>query len=285
MSHRLLNALCATTIVVVVTGCGRDLLPVAVATPPSISITQLNHPNQGFIGPGPALVAAPSLVDLLGLVHSLGAFPRFDDCAQYVFRVQCWQDIKDPGNSLLLAAVVDEPCAPTQSVTAALSESVKLTITVANRAGCLNGGGSAPLPYLSLVSIPLSQLPADEVTVVLVHTGVSNRTAKMMVDLRRPLNIGTDEQTRMNEVGAAVAAASDDASTRLSNPAQYSFRALGTDRWTDTSLGCPVPGHSYAPADARGYVLFFSVWDRQPQLDMEYHVSGHTLAFCGRVAY
>lgn len=266
-------------------GCGRDLIPTSDATQPPIAVTMLNEQFQGFIGAGPALLAAPSLVDLLGLVHGMGYRPNLDECAAHTqFRAQCWLDIKDPGDALMVATVVDEPCMSAQSVTAALSGITDLVVTVVNPGGCRNGGGSAGLPYLSLLAIPLNTLPADEVTVTVVHTGVTVPPAKVMVDLRRPLNIGTDVRARVNEVDAAKTKASNDATNRLAPGHALSFLAIGTNRWTDTSLGCPVLGHSYSAADARGYIILLK--DSDPlQLPMEYHVSGANWAFCGRVAY
>lgn len=281
---KLLDAFAAIALSTIVAGCGRGLAPAAVVTPPSIPVTELTQ--EGFLfGAGqPALMAAPSLTDLLGLLHGVGVFPGLDECNRLPqVRAQCWLDVKDPGNSLMVAAAVEEPCMLTNSVTAALSATDEVTITVVNSGSC-GHGGMAPLPSLSLLAIPLSALPADEITVKLTHTVVATPPAKMMVDLRRPLNIYTDAQTRSNEVLAAVKAATNDAMNRVVFPAQFSFLAIGTDRWTDMGLGCPIPGQAYTPADARGYVVFLRESD-QSQLAMEYHVSGTTAVFCGRVAF
>ncbi len=262
-------------------GCGRGLTS---ATPPPVAVTELSPQFQGFIGAGPGLLAAPDLVDVLGLIHGMGYRPNLDECARMPeLRAQCWLDIKDPGDSLLIATVVDEPCLTAQSVSGALS-STELAITVVHTGVCGHGGASAGTPYLSLLAIPLTALPADEVTVKVFHTGLAVPMQKMMVDLRRPLTIGTDVQVQTNQIIAAVKAALNDAANRLGPGQAASFLAIGTDRWTDAGLGCPTSGHSYAPQDARGYVVFLKDPDLQ-QLPMQYHISGASLAFCGRTAY
>jgi hypothetical protein len=278
MRTKLLNAVAASALVAALAGCGGGEVP-----SPSISLTKLSH--EGFEGGATQLVAAPSLPDLLGLLHGVGVFPSLDECNRFrQFRAQCWLDVKDPGNSLMVAGLVDLPCKATDSTSATMSATTELTITVANSGDCGRGSGMAPLPFLSLMAIPLSALPADEITVRLLHTGVSVPVAKMMVDLRRPLNVHSDVLGLTTEVIAAHTTAMADAGTRVVYPGQVSLLAIGTNRWTDTALGCLIPGQKHAPSDARGYVVFLRGSD-QPQLAMEYHVSGTTVAFCGRVAY
>jgi len=238
--------------------------------------------NNGLVG-GPMLVAAPTMSDLLGLVYGLGTLIGVDDCNRLPqVRAQCWLDVKDPGNSLLVAARIDEPCMLTLSLTAALSLSDEVTISVTNKYSCI--AGMPPAPHDTLLAIPLTSLPADEITVRLVHVGITTPAAKMLVDLRRPLNVAADMTTRVNDVRAAVTAATNDAVTRVAPGQSFLLWSVGTSRWSDTSLGCPVQGHAYQPAEARGYVVFIRASD-QPTLQMEYHVSGSNLAFCGRVPY
>jgi hypothetical protein len=285
MSDKSRTALATFALLTVVVGCGNVPADNAVATAASIPVTVITNTGFGGGASNTGIVAAPSLTDLLGLVHGLGFFyPRLDECTRVPqFRAQCWLDVKDPGNSLLVAAYVDVPCTVTQSVTAALSLPTEVTIVVVSTPACQNGGYAAPTANLSLLAIPLTLLPVDEVTVNVLHIGISVPTAKMMVDLRRPLNLATDMQARTNEFHAATTAATNDALTRVPPGQTVSFVAFGTNRWTETSLGCPVPGEAYQLADARGYVIFLRGSD-QPQLDMEYHVSGTYVAFCGRVA-
>jgi hypothetical protein len=167
----------------------------------------------------------------------------------------------------------------TDSVTAALTATNEITITVVNSGRC---GGVPALPTLSLLAIPLSALPADEITVKLLHPGMPTYSAKAMVDLRQPLDIHTDLPARISDVKTAISAAERDARSRVAPGQAVSFLAVDADRWTETGLGCPVQGKAYQPADARGFVIFFSSTDQaQP---MEYHISGANLAFCGRVA-
>jgi hypothetical protein len=278
------NAFATFALLTVVVGCGSVPADNAVVTP-SIPVTVITNTGFGGGASNTGIVAAPSLTDLLGLVHGLGFFyPRLDECTRVPqFRAQCWLDVKDPGNSLLVAAYVDVPCTVTQSVTAALSLPTEVTIVVVSTPACQNGG-ELPAANLSLLAIPLTLLPVDEVTVNVLHTGISVPTAKMMVDLRRPLNVATDMQARVDEFHAATTEATNDALTRVPPGQTASFLAFGTNRWTDTSLGCPVLGKPSVAADARGYVIFLRGSD-QPQLAMEYHVSGANVAFCGRVAH
>jgi len=274
MRSKLLNASAAIALLTAWWSCGET---------PSIAVTQVSP--YGFGGSGPALLAAPSLVDLRGLVNGMGPNPGLDDCLRFQdLRATCWLDVKDPGNSLMLAAIVDEPSCQAASITATSSGRNEVTITVDNGWGCaFGGGGTASSPHLSLLAIPLSALPADEITVKLVHIGLAVPLAKMMVDLRRPLNIHQDVQAVTDEVRAARSAAVNDAFSRVAPGRGFTFLAIGTNRWTDTGLGCPRPGQTNAPADARGYVVFLTEY--HPNLAMEYHVSGANVAFCGRVEY
>src|SRR5260370_4273171 len=227
---------------------------------------------------GPMLGEAANVAALLGLVYGLGTLFGIDDCNRLPqVRAQCWLDVKDPGTSLLGAARIDEPCMLTLSLTAALSLPDEVTISVINKNSCI--AGMPPAPHDTLLAIPLTSLPADEITVRLVHVGITTPVAKMLVDLRRPLNIAADMTTRAKDVRAAVTAATNDAVTRVAPGQSFLLSSVGTSRWSDTSLGCPVQGHAYQPADARGYVLFITASD-QPTLQMEHHVSGSNPASC-----
>ncbi len=261
-------------------GCVRGLMHESLASPSSIPLTVIA--KQGFRA-GPPLFAAPSLVDLLGLLHGVGVYPDLDECDRFRdLRDTCWLDVQDPGNSLMVAALVDEPCMLTNSITAALVTTTEIGISVANSGSCPKG--EPPGPNLSLLAIPLRALPSDEITVILQHPGIPAHTAKMMVDLRQPLDIHTDVRVRATEVISSIESAERDAIQRVPPGHTVTFQRVGTNRWSDTALGCSVEGQTYQPADAKGFVVFMRGSD-QPQLAMEYHVSGPTVVFCGRVAY
>jgi hypothetical protein len=183
----------------------------------------------------------------------------------------------------MIAALIDEPCMLTDSVNATLAAATsEITITVINSGSCPKG--LPPSPSLSLIAIPLSVLPAAEMTINLLHPGIPAHSGKMMVDLRQPLDVHSDLPARISEVIASISTSEKDASNRLPPGQAVSFLWIGSNRWTDTGLGCPVQGQAYQPTDARGFVVFLRGTD-QPQMAMEYHVSGPNLAFCGRVAY
>src|SRR5260370_18099447 len=254
------NAFAAFALLGVAVGCGSVPADNAVTTPASIPLTVIA--NDGLVG-GPMLVAAPTLTDLLGLVYGLGTLTSLDECNRLPqVRAQCWLDVKDPGNSLLVAARIDEPCMLTQSVTAALSLPTEVTISVINTTICIPR--MPPPPHDTLLTIPLTVLPTDELTVRLLHVGLTTPVAKMLVDLRQPLDVVTDMRARINEVIAAGAAATNDAVTRVPPGQSVSFVALGTNRWIDTSLDCPVQGKSYSPSHARRYVIFLRGSDHPP---------------------
>ena len=280
MGARSISIALAVILLAVVEGCGPNLSPTAIATPPALPVTVLV--NQGYVA-GPLLVAAPSLTDLLAMVHGIGVRPGLDECQRFQdLRPSCWLDVKDPGDSLLIAALINEPCMLTNSVSAALSSTNEISVTVINSGSC--PGGIPPGPSLSLLAIPLSVLPTDEITLDLVHPGIPAHSTRMMVDLRRPLDVHTDVQARIHDVDTAINAAQQDALKRITPGQTVTFLGIGTNRWADTSLGCPIQGRAYPPADARGLVVFMRGSD-QPQLAMEYHWSGSTLTFCGRVPY
>lgn len=244
------------------------------------------------------ILAAPSLLDLLGLVHGVGSEPTFDQCNNWVqlhapAQRGCWTDITDSRKDLFIAAQVLEACLKTKSVTARLSAGNTLTIAAVSYGQCPPGAGMVARPVLSLLAIPLAHLPADEVTISVIHSYLAGSKPffgklaplKTRVDLRQPLDTHHDLQVRMAQVGSAIGAAQADALRRLA-PDQWPYpRIVGTDRWTDGSLGCPTAGQTYKAEEARGFVVYLS-WLGQP-LDsaVEYHVAGGTVAYCGRVSY
>lgn len=273
-----------TATVGIVLSCGRGFAPSAPTTPTPIElpVTILSAP--GFDGGMyfPDLVAAPSLVDLLGLVHAVGAHPSFDDCIRVPgLRSECWLDVKDPGDTLLIGAILAAGCTNTDSVSAQLSDPKSVTIIATHSGGC-GRGGAAGSPEMTLLGIPLAALSPTEIRITLTHVGASAPSSDTVVDLRRPLDLATDARSRMNETIAAITLAGDDAIRRVGN-AQISFAGVGTDRWNDTALGCPTPGRTYKPTTAQGYVVFLRRSD-QPQSRMEYHVSASTQVFCGLVS-
>ena len=275
MRSRVVGGLAAIALLTAWWSCGTTQTP--------IPVTRLTI--GGFTG-GPDLLAAPSLPDLLGLVHGWGAFPSIEECQQLrQVRDMCWPQVRDPGDSLMVAAIVEEPPCAATSIASAMSGTNEVTITVVDGWGCTIGSGDVAIPTRSLLAIPLSRLLADEIVIKLQHTGVEAPPPKMMVDLRRPLNIHEDVQTAMNDMRAAIGEAAGDAINRVAAGQSFGLLAIGTDRWTDTGLGCPTPGHVYIPADARGYRVYFLRRSDQPHLAMEYHVSGTTVAYCGQVAY
>jgi hypothetical protein len=247
----------------------------------------------------PNLFAAPSLVDLQGSIFGLGSDPNIYDCQKEpVLARECWLDIKDPGSALLIGALVEVPCAES-SFSATLSARDEITIAVMDRAspyppGFIPSGGPSPKPgacakgvtpawMLSLLAIPFSALPADELTIKVAHPGLDIPSSKTMVDLKRPLNISTDLTARIAEVRSAINLAFQDATTRVTPGQSVGAVALGTQRWPDTALGCPVAGQQYAAIVSMGYLVLLEGSD-QPSLLMEYHASGNTLRFCGRTA-
>jgi len=274
----------AAVLMGVLVGCAGVRSPSAVATPHTVPITQLSKQGFRFGAYQPAVSAAPSLIDLLGLLHGVGVFPSLEECNRFPYlRPACWMDIKDPANSLMVAAFVDVPCMLTDSVTAAMSATTELTITVMSSGRCIKPATQS-LPYLTLLAVPLSAVPAEEITVRVVHSGVRLPTARTMVDLRQPLNTSTDLHGRIAEVLGALDAATNDGVKRVPPGQSLSFVAIWTSRWKDTGLGCPVHGQQVRAASTPGYVVLMKGSD-QPLLAMEFHVSGPALAFCGRVPY
>jgi hypothetical protein len=274
----------AIALTIALAGCSGIRASGVVATPQNVPITQLSKQGFRFGANQPAVSAAPSLIDLLGLLHGVGVAPSLDECKRLSYlRAQCWMDIKDPGNSLMVAAFVDVPCMLTDSVTAVMSASNEVTITVMNSGGCLKAA-TQPLPFLTLLAVPLNSVPADEITLKLLHPKLTLPTVKTQVDLREPLNISTDLQGRITEVLGAIRVATDDAVKRVPPGQSISFLEIWTSRWKDTGLGCPAQGQQVTPANATGYTVLVKGSD-QPQLAIEYHVSRAELAFCGRVSY
>ncbi len=267
------------------------------ASPVSVSI--LSHQGALVVRDYPSLFAAPSLIDLQGLVFGLGSNPRLSDCQQArVLRGGCWLDITDPGNAMLIAAYVEVPCAQTE-LSAAITAPDEVTITAVDGAvavppgflpssapslkpgECPKGAGAAPM--LSLLAIPLSSLPATELTLKVDHVGIQIAEAKTKVDLQRPLNISRNLDARIAEVRAATQLALQDAMTKVPAGKSVGFRAIGTGRWTDTGLGCPVAGQQYSAITAPGFWVMLESSD-QPTMALEYHLAGGVEAFCGRVA-
>jgi hypothetical protein len=260
---------------------------------PQISISTLYR--GGFLA-NRMVLAATSMPDLLGLVYSMHSQPTFDDCYRWIqlqapIRKDCWADVKDPGNSLLIAAQVIEACLSTNSITGIISATNTLTITVVSSGQCAPGSGMQAAPSLSLLSIPLDQLPADEVRINLLHTYLHGSFHFLpelaaqwtVVDLRHPLDVHNDVQVRMAEVGSSIGAAEADALNRL-RPDQTPYpEVVGTARWIDGSLGCPDPGQTYEARDARGFVILLSWFGQPSNSAFEYHISARTVVYCGQV--
>lgn len=260
-----------------------------------LPVTVLSKIGPNLAGGRQNLFAAPALVDLQGLAFGYWSNPNFYDCRRSqapFFRNMCWLDIKDPGNAMLVGAYVDDLCADS-TFSATLSAPHEVTITVAYRptprppflqgpAQSLKPGQCPQEPtqaLLSLLAIPLTALPADELTIKLVHPGVDLPAWKTMVDLKRPLNISNDLDSAIGRVGAALKLASSDAASRASLGGSASILWFGTGRWPDTGLGCPVSGQRYEAVTSMGYVIVMKGADQSSAT--EYHVSRNLLRFCG----
>jgi hypothetical protein len=82
----------------------------------------------------------------------------------------------------------------------------------------------------------------------------------MMVDLRLPLDVHADLQTRMEAVDSAIGAAENDAVQRVPRGQTVTYAAIGPNRWTDTdvSLSCrevglTVQGSSFSVTTLKGF--------------------------------
>ena len=137
---------------------------------------------------------------------------------------------------------------------------------------------------LSLLAIPISAVPADELTIKLVHPLADIPVGRTVVDMKSPLQISTnllDAQIKADQ--AALNQALADALTK-GNPGQSAnYRLFGTGRWPDTALGCPASGQQYTAITSLGYVIELQATD-QPSSVMEYHVSGSLTRPCGLIA-
>ena len=137
----------------VLASCGRGPQSGAQTspTPTQLPVTVLSHTGPLYARYYPNLFAAPSLVDLQGMVFAIGTNPNLDDCRRskaQIMKSQCWLDIKDPGNSMLIAAYVDVPCSQSD-LSATLSAPNEVTLTVSDHAGPFPPGflsSSAPSP-------------------------------------------------------------------------------------------------------------------------------------------
>lgn len=282
----------------VVASCTTErTLQTSLTPPPRLPITVLSH-----VGPTSprSLFAAPSLVDLQGLIFAIGTNPNLGDCRlsrAKVMKSACWLDITDPGNALLIGALVELPCAENH-FSATFSAADEITITAIHRVppyppGFLPSGGPPPQPgfcakgitpawTLSLLAIPLSALPEDELTIKLVHPAVDLPISRTTVDLKRPVNTSTNLDHAIGQVQAALNLATNDALSRVSPGQSASIVWFGTDRWSDTSLGCPVSGQHYDAAISPGYIVVVQPTDKPTST--EYHVSGNLLRSCGTTA-
>lgn len=282
-------------------GCGK--LPQGNAqtspTGSTLPFTILSHVGPRYLGAYPNLFAAPSLLDLEALVFAVGTNPNLEDCRGSrapIMKSQCWLDMKDPGNSMLIAAYVDLPCSQSD-LSATLSAPNEVTLTVTDYAGPFPPGflaSSAPSPkpgdcpksmpspaMLSLLAIPITSLPADELTIKLVHPLADVAVGRTMVDMKSPLHIsGGALDAQIAVAQTALSLASADALKRVSPGQSTRFLLFGTGRWPDTSLGCPVSGQNYNAVESTGYIVLLKPTD-QPSKVMEYHISGSLATFCG----
>jgi hypothetical protein len=136
---------------------------------------------------------------------------------------------------------------------------------------------------LSLLAIPVGALPADELTIKLVHPLANVAMGRTVVDMKSPLHISSapvDAQIKLAQTALNLASA--DAQKRVAPGQSTRFVMFGTGRWRDTGLGCPVSGQNYDAIDSSGYIILLKATD-QPSKVMEYHISGSLTAFCGLV--
>jgi len=133
---------------------------------------------------------------------------------------------------------------------------------------------------LSLLAVPLSDLPPLLIDIRLTHLGDPASGALTEADLRAPVDRGGDPLAVAQEVRQAYVNAGADASSRLGLGGLVPA-GIATRRWDDASAGCPVKGRRYAHAVTRGYVVrMVSVSDpRHPVV--EYHGPPSGLVFCG----
>lgn len=239
----------------------------------------------GPIGGRVHLFAATGLPQLQGMVWATGTTPAFGECVTAsagdpVIQQACWWQARVPADALLIAAALVSPnCDPPRGVTAALSGPSTLVLTVDHGPTC-RSATTASSSLLSLLAVPLSDLPPLLIDVRLTHLGDPASGAVTEADLRAPIDRGGDPLAVAQDVRQAYVNASADASSRLGLsglvPAGIAVR-----RWDDASAGCPAQGRKYQHTVTRGYVVrMLSVSDpRHPVV--EYHGPTAALVFCG----
>lgn len=248
----------------------------------TVSLQQLGG---GPVGGRVHLFAATSLAELQGLVWATGSTPSFSDCVgaasdDPALQRACWWQARVPSDALLLAAALVSPnCDVPRAVTAALSGPSTLVVTVDHGPTCRSGSSTAS-SLLSLLAVPLTDLPPLLIDVRLVHSGDPASGAVTEADLRTPVDRGGDPVAVAQDVRQAYVNAGADAGARLGLSGLVPT-GVATRRWDDGSAGCPAPGRKYEHRVTRGYVVrMVSVSDlRHPVV--EYHGPPSALVYCG----
>ena len=236
------------------------------------------------LAPGPAggrvkLFAATSLPELQAMVWGSGSTPSYADCiADQSGLPACWWKAAAPPDSLFVAAALNtSACSAPAKVRAELTGASTLQITADHGKTCLPLA-SSNAGLLTLLAIPLADLPPLTMDVTLVHPGAPAAGGRTVVDLRRPVDSGGDPQALSQEVRNAYVSAAGDAGRRFNTgfvPAGFAFR-----HWGDTSLECPVKGEKYAQRTVHGYVVQMTAATDPRHLSVEYHGDSDGLRFC-----
>jgi hypothetical protein len=168
-----------------------------IRIPGPVPLQVLSTEGPWFIGDGknaPRVLASTSLTELASLVEAVPAQPTIGECGhpRYAWerKAGCWDVSNVPSKSLLLAVLLSPHggCIYGTLKGAAVSER---TLTVNDElAGSFTGlSPNCGVSGYALAAIPLSRLPAGNVTVVIHYLGVPPNCGCSYPDSRATVNI------------------------------------------------------------------------------------------------
>lgn len=163
-------------------------------------------------GSGTPIAVSTDLADLQALIIGSGGRPGYDPCPSQPHRGKCWSELSSPPNTLFVATVLEPFCAQARVIGATLVPPRDLRVA-AEYESCPRGFGSAAVPTLSVLGVPLAALPAEILTVSLdlySKTSVNPETGETrstLVDLRTPAMPTPSPAVRQDSVRRAVNAA------------------------------------------------------------------------------
>jgi hypothetical protein len=217
------------------------------------------------------VLSATDIADVRALAAAVGdLLPHECDNAQSPDTgKECWASVASSSRSLFLAIDLVQPCTNVM-VTSTLRQS-QLTVSARyTDVSCTSGHSTAVAPTLSLLGMPIDQLPKSVLTVIF-NQGVGGPEWRSVVDLRQPFP-GPSSATAYQDVHAAIQ------QIEQTGRPDLQVVGLGFRTWSDASLDCSGGKVGSSAGAEAGYVLVVKTLGRGIEV---YQWASGKLVGCG----